>query len=62
MEEWCTFFGVMELMRREEDFVGGVVVDSAARLREAALCILTSLVGLEVDDGGVVMVVVVVPK
>ena len=44
---------------RRVDFVGGVVVDPAERLREYALVISTLLVGLEVDDGVVVMVVVV---
>ena len=51
----------MWLMQRV-DFVGGVVVDPAGRLREVALVISTLLVGLEVDDGEVVMVVVVGPK
>ena len=57
MEEWCTFFGVMQLMRQVEDFVGGVVVVSAGRLREYASGILTSLVELMLGDGEVVMVV-----
>ena len=52
----------MELMQRVEDFVGGVVVVSAGRLQQAALGISKLLVELEVDDGEVVMVVVVGPK
>ena len=46
-------------MQLLEDFVGGAVVVSAGRLQQAALGISKLLVELEVDDGEVVMVVVV---
>ena len=45
------------LLMRRVDFVGGVGVGSAERLRESASSMMTSLSGLMSGDGEVVMVV-----